>query len=202
MVFEYADIAQKIGVDKEKVPEYKEAINEFVKYVFKFDGNYHVRSSYQEKTPNDASREEVSPEALANSPSLDVFERLARYKEQHNSALKKEVNNLYAIRPGFEYAIQIYGVFDSDKASDDFKDTNGPSLSVDMYKGLTNKWILIESTEENADKTKYYSKDNEILENMIHQMKKDQEIGHKMIEKRRKDAVKQNSATITEEEKD
>lgn len=93
---------------------------------------------------------------------------MARFKEQNNAMLKKQVNDLYAMRPGYEYAIQIYDTFESEKSADEFKDKNGPSLSVDLYKGITNKWILLESTEQNADNTKFYSKDNEILENMIH----------------------------------
>lgn len=64
---------------------------------------------------------------------------------------------------------------------------------MDMYKACTNKWILLNTTEECIDKIKFYNKDNEILENMISQMKKDAEIGHKMIDKRKLEAGVQNA---------
>ncbi len=74
----------------------------------------------------------------------------------------------YTVKKKFEYAVQIYDTFDSEAAADEYKEKHGPSLSVDLYKSVTNKWILIESTEKNFENTKFYGKDNEILENMIH----------------------------------
>lgn len=46
MLFEYDDIARKLEISEEKMPEYKEVTKKFFDYVFKFDPKYHVRSSY------------------------------------------------------------------------------------------------------------------------------------------------------------
>lgn len=125
MLFEYDDIAKKLEFEESKLSEYKEVTTKFFEYVFKFDPKHHVRSSYQEKVEADESRDFVPEERLKDYPSLDLYERMTRYKEQNNAMLKKEVNDLYAMRPGYEYAIQIYDVFDSEKKADEYKDKNG-----------------------------------------------------------------------------
>lgn len=61
----------------------------------------------------------------------------------------------------------MFGVFDSDEQAESFRDKHGSSVSVDIIKGVTNKWIMLETNEECADKIKYNDKNNEILEDMI-----------------------------------
>ncbi len=100
-------------------------------------------------------------------PSLDVFERWQRFEEANNKEIKKEVYNFYTVRPQYEYAIQIYDVFETEQKANEFKDKYGPGLAVDIHKATTNKWILMETNEECLDKIKFYDKDGELLENMI-----------------------------------
>jgi hypothetical protein len=92
--------------------------------------------------------------------------------------------------------VQIYDVFDNNAQADAFRDKYGPGISLDIYKAETNKWVLIETNEECLDKVKFYDKENEILENMINQTKKDAEICREMLERRKTQAVQNNPTPV------
>ena len=167
--------------------------------MLKYDPNKHVRSSYHERVSGDTGREEVSSEQKRGMPSLDVFERWQRFEEAQSSEIKKETHNMYQIRPQYEFAVQIYDVFDNEAQADAFRDKYGPGISVDIYKAVTNKWVLLQTNEECLDRVKFYDKENEILENMINQTKKDAEICREMLERRKQDAVRNNPVPVDKE---
>ncbi len=62
MLVEYEDIAAKLSLPVDKVQEYKEATTKFFDYLFKYNPEQHVRSSYQEPAKTDVDRTPLSKE--------------------------------------------------------------------------------------------------------------------------------------------
>ena len=60
MIYEYDEIAVKLGFDPSKTAEYKDVTKKFFDYLFKYDPKFCVRSSYQDKVDN--SRDTISEE--------------------------------------------------------------------------------------------------------------------------------------------
>ena len=90
----------------------------------------------------------------------------------------------YFYNPRIQCALQVYDTFESDKQARQYAESHALSVGVDMTMGPTGQWIVLREDEETLDKSVYVGDENEYIQGLIEQMKKEGKIGEDMLKKR------------------
>lgn len=117
-------------------------------------------------------------------PSLDFISRWQRYEDQHFSQVQELMKRHYYFNPLIQSALQFYGEFDSEAKAREYAEKHALSVGVDITMGPSGKWIVLRDDEQTLDKTVYVGDENEYVQGLIAQMKKEGKIGEDMLKKR------------------
>jgi hypothetical protein len=125
-------------------------------------------------------------------PPHDIYGNFNRYMEENYDSLRTAMTNLYCDKPDFEYAINPYSWHDTAEDAEKFVKQHRDEVISSIVTVRAEKWNLLAKWKANTDKINYYNKNTMILEEMINQMKKDEELGAKYMEKRIEKNKKKN----------
>lgn len=177
MLFEEQDITESE----------KNTINTFLGKYLEFNPDIHIRSAYDKKHPKDLSREDLSSldrEFVKAIPPIDSFHRWRLFHEANYDSIRKATEIIYADKPDIEDAIIIYEKFKSSEDAAEFVKKYQKDFKTDVFTVMKGKWAFTFPFKANRQKTEIYSKNHEILEELLKKREEDQKLGEDMLKNR------------------
>lgn len=189
-------------LDEEEIPENeKQIINKFMGKYLEFNPDIHVKSSYNKKNAKDTERPDMATldrELVKHIAPEDTFRRWKLYHEANYDALRVATQTLYAEKPDIEHAIIVYEKFSGKTAqqdADEFIKKYKDDFKTDVFTIRKGKWAFIGPFAANREKVNIYSKDSEILEELLKKREEEMKLGQDMLKNRVKKAKKEHNQT-------
>lgn len=194
--FIYRMLSEEIP-DEDFSQQEKDTINRFLGKYLEFNPDIHVKSSYNKKNPKDIFREDMSSldrELVRNIAPEDTFRRWKLYHDANYDALRKATNILYSDKPDIEHAIIVYEMFKNkatkkngktaEEASKEFIKKYKDDFKMDVLTVRKGKWVFVGPFAQNREKVEIYSKDSEILEELLKKREEEMKTGQDMLKNR------------------
>lgn len=191
-------------IEKEEERD-RQGIMRFLDTHFTYNPDIHVKSAHNSNiAKEDPTREKIEPSNLpleemterelfhTKIPSANTFDSLKLYGEVNFETIRKEIKNIYGLIPDLEAAINVYGVFNTEKEASDFVSKNRDLVISDILTVTTNNWTFLGPFKENRKRVEYLNENNQILGGMLKQVEEDARIGDALIKKKVKTKKKQN----------
>lgn len=134
----------------------------------------------------------VKHTVLNNIPPADVYAHFKRYYTENYEELRDAVKHLYCERPELELAINPYAVHDTKEEADAFRKQHANEVIAEVFTVQTGKWNFFDSFKQQRESVEFYNKNTAVLEEMMKQIKRDEELGQKLMEKRVQKEKKKN----------
>mgnify|MGYP001264314245 FL=1 len=145
-------------------------------------------------TDKDNNKVDINLDANAYDfiPSDDMFFNFNKYYEVNFEKLREIVNNLYNVKPDFEYAVLPYNIHDNIKDCEKFKRKHKNEVITNIITAKVGKWNLLGPFEENKKRLTFYNDNTSVLESILEQIESDSKLGKDLMKKRVKRARKKN----------
>jgi hypothetical protein len=202
-----AAVKSALGIEKtaEEHTEEKQAeIQEFLDSYFVYNPDFHVSCAYKPnyddplRTPLEINeQQEIIEKEYERSviPPDDTFYRLNRYVENNYEELRQATDDIYNEKSDFEVDIVPLEMFagpDAEEEADAFDRKYSDEFEYDVLRARFNRHNLLGSFTANREKRKFFNENTEIIERIIEQSQKDQEMGKKMMKERAKQKKEEN----------
>lgn len=125
-------------------------------------------------------------------PPHDTFGRFNEYLKSNYEELRGTVHDLYNDTPDLELAINPYSCHDTLEEAQESVKKHAPEFISEVFTVHTGKWNFIDSFKEQRDSVKFYNDKTVVLEGIMEQMKRDEELGRDLMNKRVAKKKKQN----------
>jgi hypothetical protein len=170
--------------------EDKAVIKKFLNRWFDFDPEVHVRSAQRENS-KDPERKKLSradfmkkyPGMIPDVPT-DTFFRWNYYEEVNFEEIREMVNVLYCEKPDLDVAINIFGLFNTEKDALKYKDDHLDELMTDLHVVQNGQWALMGDFKENRKRLDFYNKNTQIIKAILDQNIEDGKIAKELMHKR------------------
>jgi hypothetical protein len=126
------------------------------------------------------------------APPADVFYHFGRYIDSHYESLHIMTQLLYDVTPDVDNSIIYYDSFDTPEKAREYIRVHEAEFTLDPKVIENGEVTIIAPFRENREKVDFYNRHTEALKIMMDQLKKDQELGKVLIEKRIKDVKRKN----------
>jgi len=117
-------------------------------------------------------------------PPHDIFGRFKMYFENNYEDIREFVKDAYSEKPDFELAINPYSVHDTVEEAETFKKKHRNEVIAEVFTATCGKWCFFDSFKEQRENVNFYNDNTIILEEMMKQLKKDEELGRDLMKKR------------------
>ena len=126
------------------------------------------------------------------APPADVFYHFGRYIDSHYEPLHIMTQLLYGVAPDVDNSIIYYDTFDTPEKAREYIRVHEAEFTLDPKIVENGEVTILAPFRENREKVDFYNRHTEALKIMMEQLKKDQELGKTLTEKRIKDAKRKN----------
>jgi hypothetical protein len=117
-------------------------------------------------------------------PPHDTFGRFKLYLHSNYEELRDATNDLFCEKPEFELAINPYSWHDTEDEAELFKKKHRNEVIAEVFTAHSGKWNFFDSFKEQRENVNFYNDKTIILEEMIKQQKRDEELGRDLMKKR------------------
>jgi len=125
-------------------------------------------------------------------PPHDIYGRFKSYYEGNYEQLRDFVKDAYCVKPDFELAINPYSVHDTEEEAEAFKRKHRNEVIAEVFTAVCGKWCFFDCFKEQRDNVNFYNDNTTILEEMMKQNQKDEELGRDLMKKRVKKLKQKN----------
>ena len=195
-------------------------VHDFLKTMFEFNPDIHVRSAYQ-RNRDDPERRKLSSRdrsaevreaakvagtldepktkalleylhATQHIPPADLFHRFKMYYDGNYDALRIATSDLYCEKPDLDYLLIIYNQFNDEAGYKKFVHDHEGDVTADVKCCVRNQWTFQANFQKNRDRQMFYNKNTRVLQEMLDATKANHELGSDMMKKRMKMAKAAN----------
>lgn len=117
-------------------------------------------------------------------PPHDLFGRFKMYYQENLEQLRDAVQDLFAVKPDLELAINPYAVHDTAEEAEDFKKKHRNEVITEIFTTVFGKWNFFDTFKEQRENVNFYNDNTVILEEMTRQLERDERLGQDLMRKR------------------
>jgi len=132
--------------------------------------------------------------AINMIPPIDYFGHFTQYYNDNFEQLLDVVGDLYAEKVDLHTAINIYAIHDTSEDAIAFQKKHSKEVITPIINGRSGSWLMLGPWSKNLDKARFYSEKTQIIEEIMDQQKKDNQLGTELMRKRVKKKKKENIA--------
>jgi hypothetical protein len=125
-------------------------------------------------------------------PPANLYHQFDRYLSNHYEQIREITSCVYAERPDIEFAVIYYGSFPTAEDAREHRIQHAGEFRMEPITIENAGVTLLGPFKENRDRIDFYSKNTEIMKQMMDQVEKDHKLGKDIMEKAVKIQKKKN----------
>lgn len=122
----------------------------------------------------------------------DLFHVFDRYLTNNYENIRAVAAELYAEKPDIEFGVYFYEAFDTPEQAQEYNRKHESDFKLDVITVENGHVTLLGPFRSNRDRVDYYSKNTEILRQMVAQKELDETLGRDLMKKRVVEQKKKN----------
>jgi hypothetical protein len=121
--------------------------------------------------------------ALQIMPPAELFHHFDRYFANHYEQIRTIVNVMYAEPSDIEFVVQLYSSHKNKEAAKRFLQQHSNDLVMEAFTIKSGRPTLLGPFKENRERVEYYSKETQVIRDMLDQVEADHKLGHDIMRK-------------------
>lgn len=117
-------------------------------------------------------------------PPADTYHKLRMYMDVNHDQLKAAVRDIYHEKADIEWAINPYGVFDTEEAAKKFVHKHADEVLWNIETLNTNNWNLLGAFAKNRERTDFLNNNTEVITEYLNQVERDKKLGRQLMMKK------------------